>query len=642
MGLNLAQKIIKNHLVSGEMITGSEISIKIDQTLTQDSTGTMAYLQFEAIGIPRVKTKKSVAYIDHNTLQAGFENADDHKYIQTVASKHGVYFSKPGNGICHQVQLERFGVPGMTLLGSDSHTPTGGGIGMLAIGAGGLDVAVAMGGGPYYLTMPKVCKVELKGKLSPWSAAKDIILEVLRVLSVKGGIGKVIEYAGEGIKTLTVPERATITNMGAELGATTSIFPSDDVTHEFLRAQGRAADWVELLPDADANYDEHIIIDLATLEPMAAKPHSPDNVEKISTIGKIRVDQVAIGSCTNSSYMDMMKVAAILKGKTINSNVSLVIAPGSKQVLTMLAQNGALAHMVSAGARILESACGPCIGMGQAPCTDAVSLRTFNRNFEGRSGTISAKVYLVSPEVAAASAITGVLTDPRELGEAPRIEMPEEFVINDNLVVAPAPEGNDVEVVRGPNIKPFPVNKALAHKVAGKALIKVGDNITTDHIMPSNAKLLPFRSNVPYLAEFCLTPCDPEFPARAKSNGGGFIIGGSNYGQGSSREHAALAPLQLGIKGVIAKSFARIHMANLINSGIIPMTFENEADYDTIDMNDELTIENSVAQVKKAGTVIVKNLTKNREIKVKVSLSDRQVQMILAGGLLNFTKVNNG
>ncbi len=642
MGLNLAQKIIKNHIVSGEMVKGSEISIRIDQTLTQDSTGTMAYLQFEAIGIPRVKTKKSVAYIDHNTLQAGFENADDHKYIQTVASKHGVYFSKPGNGICHQVQLERFGVPGMTLLGSDSHTPTGGGIGMLAIGAGGLDVAVAMGGGPYYLTMPKVCKVELKGKLNPWSSAKDIILEVLRVLSVKGGVGKVIEYAGEGIKTLTVPERATITNMGAELGATTSIFPSDDVTREFLRAQGRAADWVELLPDADASYDEHIVIDLATLEPMAAKPHSPDNVEKISTIGKIKVDQVAIGSCTNSSYMDMMKVAAVLKGKTINPNVSLVIAPGSKQVLTMLAQNGALADMVSAGARILESACGPCIGMGQAPCTDAVSLRTFNRNFEGRSGTTSAKVYLVSPEVAAASALTGVLTDPRELGEAPQIKMPEEFVINDNLVVAPAPEGSAVEVVRGPNIKPFPVNKALTEKVSGKALIKVGDNITTDHIMPSNAKLLPFRSNVPYLAEFCLTPCDPEFPARAKANGGGFILGGSNYGQGSSREHAALAPLQLGIKGVIAKSFARIHMANLINSGIIPMTFENEADYDTIDMDDELAIENTIDQVKKADTIIVRNLTKNREIKVKVSLSDRQVQMILAGGLLNFTKVNNG
>ncbi len=641
MGLNLTQKIIKNHLVSGEMVTGSEISIRIDQTLTQDSTGTMAYLQFEAIGMPRVKTKKSVAYIDHNTLQAGFENADDHKYIQTVASKHGVYFSKPGNGICHQVQLERFGVPGMTLLGSDSHTPTGGGIGMLAIGAGGLDVAVAMGGGPYYLTMPKVCKVELKGKLNPWSAAKDIILEVLRVMSVKGGVGKVIEYAGEGIKTLTVPERATITNMGAELGATTSIFPSDDVTLEFLKAQGRAEDWVELLPDSDAGYDEHIVIDLSTLEPMAAKPHSPDNVEKISTIGKIKVDQVAIGSCTNSSYMDMMKVAAILKGKTINPNVSLVIAPGSKQVLTMLAQNGALADMVTAGARILESACGPCIGMGQAPCTDAVSLRTFNRNFEGRSGTTSAKVYLVSPEVAAASALTGVLTDPRELGEAPRIEMPAEFVINDNLVIAPAPEGNAVEVVRGPNIKPFPVNKALTEKVSGKALIKVGDNITTDHIMPSNAKLLPFRSNVPYLAEFCLTPCDPEFPARAKENGGGFIIGGSNYGQGSSREHAALAPLQLGIKGVMAKSFARIHMANLINSGIIPMTFENEADYDNIDMNDELTIENAIDQVKKAGTITVKNLTKNTEFKVKVSLSDRQVQMILAGGLLNYTKLTN-
>ncbi|HEX2925700.1 MAG TPA: aconitate hydratase [Ruminiclostridium sp.] len=642
MGLNLAQKIIKNHLVSGEMVAGSEISIRIDQTLTQDSTGTMAYLQFEAIGIPRVKTKKSVAYIDHNTLQAGFENADDHKYIQTVTSKHGIYFSKPGNGICHQVQLERFGVPGMTLLGSDSHTPTGGGIGMLAIGAGGLDVAVAMGGGPYYLTMPKVCKVELKGKLNPWSTAKDIILEVLRVMSVKGGVGKVVEYAGEGIKTLTVPERATITNMGAELGATTSIFPSDDVTLAFLKAQGREQDWVELLPDSDASYEEHIVIDLATLEPMAAKPHSPDNVEKISSIGKIKVDQVAIGSCTNSSYMDMMKVAAILKGKTINPNVSLVIAPGSKQVLTMLAQNGALADMVAAGARILESACGPCIGMGQAPCSDAVSLRTFNRNFEGRSGTTSAKVYLVSPEVAAASALTGVLTDPRELGEAPKIEMPKEFVINDNMVIAPAPEGNDVKVVRGPNIKPFPINKALTDKVSGKALIKVGDNITTDHIMPSNAKLLPFRSNVPYLAEFCLTPCDPEFPARAKANGGGFIIGGSNYGQGSSREHAALAPLQLGIKGVIAKSFARIHMANLINSGIIPMTFENEADYDAIDMSDELAIENAIEQVKKADTIVVKNLTKKTQFNVKVTLSGRQVQMILAGGLLNYTKVNNG
>ncbi|CDG37641.1 aconitate hydratase [Acetivibrio thermocellus BC1] len=641
MGLNLAQKIIKEHLVSGEMKPGTEIAIRIDQTLTQDSTGTMAYLQFEAMGIPRVKTKKSVAYIDHNTLQTGFENADDHKYIQTVAAKHGIYFSKPGNGICHQVHLERFGVPGMTLLGSDSHTPTGGGIGMLAIGAGGLDVAVAMGGGPYYMMMPKVCRVVLKGALKPWVTAKDIILEVLRRLSVKGGVGKIIEYAGDGIKTLTVPERATITNMGAELGATTSIFPSDEVTREFLRAQGRENDWVELKPDEDAEYDEEIVINLDELEPLAAQPHSPDNVAKVKDIGKIKVDQVAIGSCTNSSYMDMMKVAAILKGKKVHPDVSLVIAPGSKQVLTMLAQNGALADMVAAGARILESACGPCIGMGQAPATDAVSLRTFNRNFEGRSGTKSAKVYLVSPETAAASAITGVLTDPRELGEAPKVSMPEKFVIDDSMVLPPAPEGAEVEVVRGPNIKPFPINKALADKVSGKALIKVGDNITTDHIMPSNAKLLPFRSNVPYLAEFCLTPCDPDFPKRAKENGGGFIIGGSNYGQGSSREHAALAPLQLGVKGVIAKSFARIHMANLINSGIIPMTFENEADYDEIDMDDELVIENAREQIKNGSSIVVKNVTKGKDIKVNVALSQRQVEIILAGGLLNYTRQQN-
>ncbi|MCX7842719.1 MAG: aconitate hydratase [Clostridia bacterium] len=641
MGLNLAQKIIKEHLVSGEMVAGKEISIKIDQTLTQDSTGTMAYLQFEAMGIPRVKTKKSVAYIDHNTLQAGFENADDHKYIQTVAAKHGVYFSRPGNGICHQVHLERFGVPGMTLLGSDSHTPTGGGIGMLAIGAGGLDVAVAMGGGPYYLMMPKVCKVVLKGSLKPWVAAKDIILEVLRLLTVKGGVGKVIEYGGDGIKTLTVPERATITNMGAELGATTSIFPSDEITLEFLKAQGREQDWVELKPDEDAQYDEVVEINLDELEPLAAQPHSPDNIASVKEIGKIKVDQVAIGSCTNSSFMDMMKVARILKGKTINPDVSLVIAPGSKQVLTMLAENGALADMVAAGARILESACGPCIGMGQAPASDAVSLRTFNRNFEGRSGTPSAKVYLVSPEVAAVGAITGVLTDPRELGEAPVVEMPKSFLINDNMVVAPAPEGVEVEVARGPNIKPFPVNKALSDEVAGKALIKVGDNITTDHIMPSNAKLLPFRSNVPYLAEFCLTPCDAEFPKRAKENGGGFIIGGSNYGQGSSREHAALAPLQLGVKGVIAKSFARIHMANLINSGILPMTFVNEGDYDAIDMGDELVLQNARQQIKSGSELTIKNKTKNKEIKVAVALSGRQADMILAGGLLNYTREQN-
>ena len=611
MGLNLAQKIIKEHLISGEMVEGKEIAIRIDQTLTQDSTGTMAYLQFEAMGIPRVKTKKSVAYIDHNTLQAGFENADDHKYIQTVAAKHGVYFSRPGNGICHQVHLERFGVPGMTLLGSDSHTPTAGGLGMLAIGAGGLDVAVAMGGGPYYLTMPKVCKVTLKGKLRPWVSAKDIILEVLRIMTVKGGVGKIIEYAGDGIKSLTVPERATITNMGAELGATTSIFPSDEVTREFLKAQGREEDWVELKPDPDAVYDEELEIDLSSLEPLAAKPHSPDNVEKVKDIGKIKVDQVAIGSCTNSSFMDMMKVAKILKGKTVHPDVSLVIAPGSKQVLTMIAKNGALADMVAAGARILESACGPCIGMGQAPKTNAVSLRTFNRNFEGRSGTKSAQVYLVSPEVAAVSAITGVLTNPEEFGEAPQVEMPSEFIADDNMIVPPAPEGEEVEVVRGPNIKPFPLNKELENEIGGKILIKVEDNITTDHIMPSNAKLLPYRSNVPYLAEYCLTPCDPDFPKRAKENNGGFIVGGSNYGQGSSREHAALAPLQLGVKGVIAKSFARIHMANLINSGIIPMTFENEGDYDEIDMGDEIVIENIIDQIISVSRRFVKNKTKN-------------------------------
>ena len=641
MGLNLAQKIIKEHLISGEMTPGSEISIRIDQTLTQDSTGTMAYLEFEAMGVPRVKTKKSVAYIDHNTLQSGFENADDHKFIQTVTSKHGIYFSRPGNGICHQVQLERFGVPGMTLLGSDSHTPTGGGIGMLAIGAGGMDVAVAMGGGPYYLTMPKVVKVNLIGKLSPWVASKDIILEVLRILTVKGGVGKVIEYCGEGVKTLTVPERATITNMGAELGATTSIFPSDEITLAFLKAQGREEDFTEILPDKDAKYDEEITIDLGKLTPLAAKPHMPDRVDTVENIGKIKVDQVAIGSCTNSSYMDMMKVAKILKGKTVHPDVSLVIAPGSKQVLTMLAENGALADMVSAGARILESACGPCIGMGQLPKTDAVSLRTFNRNFEGRSGTKSAQVYLVSPETAAVSALTGVLTDPREFGDCPQIEMPEKFKINDNMIVAPAPENNDVEVVRGPNIKPFPINKPLADTITGKALIKVEDNITTDHIMPSNAKLLPFRSNIPYLSEFCLVPCDPDFPKRAKENGGGFIIGGSNYGQGSSREHAALAPLYLGIKAVIVKSFARIHVANLINSGILPLTFKDPSDYDRIDRDDEIKIENAVQQVKAGGDIIIKNVTKGIDIVTETVLSDRQIDMMLAGGLLNYTRENN-
>jgi len=638
--MNLTYKIIKEHLLEGEMIAGNEIAIRIDQTLTQDSTGTMAYLQFEAMGIPKVKTKKSVAYIDHNTLQTGFENADDHKYIQTVTSKHGIYFSRPGNGICHQVHLERFGEPGMTLLGSDSHTPTGGGLGMLAIGAGGLDVAVAMGGGPYYMTMPKVCKVNLVGKLRPWVAAKDIILEVLRVLSVKGGVGKVMEYAGPGVASLTVPQRATITNMGAELGATTSVFPSDEVTREFLKAQNREDVWKELKADDDATYDEEITINLDELTPMVACPHSPDNVVKVSEIAGLKVNQVAIGSCTNSSYADMMTVASILKGKSVPADVSLVIAPGSKQVLTMLAENGALADMVKAGARILESACGPCIGMGQAPATDAVSLRTFNRNFQGRSGTASANIYLVSPEVAAASALAGELIDPMTLGDAPVIEQPKSFVINDNMVVAPAENGDEVQVVRGPNIKPFPVNQELAKDLAGKILIKLGDNITTDHIMPSTAKLLPFRSNVPYLAGFCLAPCDPEFSKRARENNGGIILGGSNYGQGSSREHAALAPVELGIKAVVAKSFARIHRANLINNGILPLTFKNEQDYDLIEQGDEIIISNVGAQLtdNKDQVIMMTNSTKNIEIPLIADLTQRQLDMILSGGLLNLTK----
>ncbi len=643
MGKNIVQKIIESHLVSGKMIPGEEIAISIDQTLTQDSTGTMAYLQFEAMGVPRVKTKKSVAYIDHNTLQAGFENADDHKYIQTVASKHGVYFSRPGNGICHQVHLERFSRPGWTLLGSDSHTPTCGGAGMLAIGAGGLDVAVAMAGGAYYLTMPKVCRVVLEGQLKPWVSAKDVILEILRRLSVKGGVGKVMEYAGEGVKTLTVPERATIANMGAELGATTSIFPSDEITREFFKAQGREDEWVELSADSDAEYDEEIVIDLSQIEPLVAKPHSPDNVDTVRNVGPIKVDQVAIGSCTNSSYIDLMKVARILKGKTVHPDVSLVIAPGSKQVYTMLAKNGALADLIDAGARILESACGPCIGMGQAPATDAVSVRTFNRNFYGRSGTPSAKVYLTSPEVAAATALTGYLTHPEEVAQyedIADITMPEEFIINDNSIIPPAENGDEVEVVRGPNIKPFPINTPLSDREEGVVLLKMEDNITTDHIMPSNAKLLPYRSNIPYLSDYCLTPVDPSFPARAKEAGGGFLIAGHNYGQGSSREHAALVPLYLGIKGVIAKSFARIHMANLINSGILPLTFVNEEDYDGIDQDDQLVIEDAVAQIKAGDKLIVRNVTKNKDIEVMLALSPRLKEVILAGGLLNYTKMN--
>lgn len=641
MGLTLAQKLIKAHLVEGEMVPGKEIGLRIDQTLTQDATGTMAYLEFEAMGVDRVKTEKSVAYIDHNTLQTGFENADDHRYIQTVAKKHGIYFSRPGNGICHQVHLERFGIPGKTLIGSDSHTPTGGGICMLAMGAGGLDVAVAMGGGTYYIPMPKMTRINLHGYLKPWVSAKDIILEVLRIMSVKGGVGKIIEYGGDGVKTLSVPERATITNMGAELGATTSIFPSDEITLAFLKAQGREKDWTEILPDADAVYDEVIDIDLCALEPMAACPHMPDNVKTTEEIGRIKVDQVAIGSCTNSSYVDMMKVAAILKGKTVCPTVSLCIAPGSKQVLNMLALNGALSDMINAGARILESACGPCIGMGQSPNSGGISLRTFNRNFEGRSGTKDAGIYLVSPEVAAASALTGYLTDPRELGEAPKVEMPNEFIVNDNMIEPPASveEAKNVEVLRGPNIKPFPKTEPLPADVSAKAILKVGDNITTDHIMPAGAKILPYRSNIPHLSQYCFAVCDETFPERIKKEGKGIIIGGSNYGQGSSREHAALVPLYLGVKAVITKSFARIHVANLVNAGILPFTFKNEEDYNRIDQLDELILPNIREKLEKNETVTLINKTKNEEYELDAShLSDRQRAMLLCGGLLDYTR----
>ena len=639
--MNLTQKILADHLISGELTPGEEISIRIDQTLTQDSTGTMAYLQFEAMGIGRVKTRRSVAYIDHNTLQTGFENADDHQYIQSVAKKHGIWCSKPGNGICHQVHLERFGVPGMTLLGSDSHTPTGGGIGMLAIGAGGLDVAVAMGGGAYYLTCPKVVGVKLTGKLPYAVAAKDIILEVLRRLSVKGGTGKVMEYIGEGVKSLTVPERATIANMGAELGATTSVFPSDEVTRAFLKAQGREADFRELSADPDAAYDEMIEIQLDELVPLVARPHLPDNVETVEKVGPIKVDQVFIGSCTNSSYQDMMRVARILKGKTVHPDVSLVIGPGSKQVLTMLAKNGALADMLNAGARILECACGPCIGMGQSPKTNAVSVRTNNRNFYARSGTASAGIYLTSCETAAVTAIAGVLTDPRGLDIDLTVEMPASFDVNDNLVIPPAAEGAEdtVEVVRGPNIKPFPLGHDLEDTVCGKVLLKMEDNITTDHIMPSNAKLLPYRSNIPHLSDFCLTPVDETFPARAKAEKGGMLVAGSNYGQGSSREHAALVPLYLGIRAVAAKSFARIHQANLINNGILPLTFADESDYDRIDQMDELSLP-GVREAVAAGKdeLELRNETKKESYRVLLPLTERQRGMILSGGLINYIR----
>lgn len=641
MGLTLTEKILKAHLVDGEFVKGQEIGIRIDQTLTQDATGTMAYLEYEAMGVPRVRTEKSVAYIDHNTLQSGFENADDHRFIGSVCKKHGIYFSRPGNGICHQVHLERFGIPGKTLIGSDSHTPTGGGIGMIAIGAGGLDVAVAMGGGAYYITYPKIVKINLTGKLSPWVSAKDVILEVLRRMSVKGGVGKVIEYCGEGVKTLTVPERATITNMGAELGATTSIFPSDETTLAFLKAQDRADVWSELKADDDAVYDEQIDIDLSQLVPLAACPHSPDNVKSVNEIGKLKIDQVCIGSCTNSSYVDMMKVAHILKGKTVDPSVSLAIAPGSKQVLNMIAENGALADMIAAGARILESACGPCIGMGQSPNSKGVSLRTFNRNFEGRSGTKDGQIYLVSPEMAAVSALTGYLTDPRTLGDMPEFKLPEHFKINDNMVVPPANEADmdSVEVLRGPNIKPFPQTSPLDDSIDCQVSLKVGDNITTDHIMPAGAKILPLRSNIPAISQHCFTVCDEDFPRRAKNMGKSIIVGGSNYGQGSSREHAALAPLYLGIKAVLVKSFARIHRANLINAGILPLTFVNEADYDKINQGDEIVLADVRADVEAdMSKLTVVNKTTGVEIPVLCELTGRTKDIILAGGLLDYTR----
>lgn len=638
MGLTIAQKIIKAHLIEGDMTPGSEIALRIDQTLTQDATGTMAYLEFEAIGIPRVRTKLSVAYIDHNTLQSGFENADDHRYIQSVARKYGIRFSRPGNGICHQVHLERFGVPGMTLIGSDSHTPTGGGIGMLAMGAGGLDVAVAMGGGAYYITMPKMLRVNLHGKLSPWVSAKDVSLELLRILSVKGGVGYIIEWGGEGIKTLSVPERATITNMGTELGATTSIFPSDEITRAFLAAQGREQDFVPLESDADAIYDRVIDIDLSALRPLIACPHSPDNIRAVEELGNVRVDQVCIGSCTNSSLRDMLRVAAILRGKTIKSSVSLSISPGSKQVLTMLADCGALSDILAAGARVLECACGPCIGMGFSPNSGGVSLRTFNRNFEGRSGTKDGQVYLVSPEVAAASALTGYITDPRALGDYPEIHMPDSFKVNDSAVLMPASaeEAEAVTVLRGPNIKPFPDTHPLEDRIDANLTLKVGDNITTDHIMPAGAKILPYRSNIPYLSRFCFAVCDESFAARAQAAGSTILVGGSNYGQGSSREHAALVPLYLGVRAVVAKSFARIHAANLINAGILPLTFADPADYDLLRQDDRLSLDHVYDSLESGSFTLTVNGEKT--IRLIGQYTERQRAILRAGGLLPYTK----
>ena len=639
MGKTIAQKIIAAHLVSGNMTAGEEIALKIDQTLTQDATGTMAYLEFETMGIPRVKTERSVAYVDHNMLQSGFENADDHRYIQSVAKKHGIWFSRPGNGICHQVHLERFGKPGKTLIGSDSHTPTGGGIGLLAFGAGGLDVAVAMGGGAYYITMPKMYKVNLTGHLRPFVTAKDVSLELLRILSVKGGVGAIIEWGGEGIGSLSVPERATITNMGTELGATTSIFPSDETTRAFLKAQGREADYVPLASDLDAEYDCVIDIDLSALTPLAACPHSPDNVKPVGELSDIRVDQVCIGSCTNSSLMDMLKVAALLRGRKISPDVSLSISPGSKQVLTMLADCGALSDILASGARLLECGCGPCIGMGFSPSSGAVSLRTFNRNVLGRSGTRDAGVYLVSPETAVASALTGHITDPTTLGVMPEIVMPEQFRIDDSAVLAPADEAEaeHVEVLRGPNIKEFPKSRPLPQELSAPVILKVGDNITTDHIMPAGAKILPYRSNIPYLSKFCFEVCDPTFAERAKAAGQSIIVGGSNYGQGSSREHAALVPMYLGVRAVLCKSFARIHVANLINAGILPLTFCDPADYDAITQESVLCL-HDIDRALESGEMTVTDTTTGRSFRAECRFTERQSAILRAGGLLPYTK----
>ena len=639
MGKTIAEKIIEKHLVSGSLTRGSEVALKIDQTLTQDATGTMAYLEFETMGIPRVKTELSVAYVDHNTLQCGFENPDDHRYLQTVAAKHGVWFSRPGNGICHQVHLERFGKPGKTLIGSDSHTPTGGGLGMLAFGAGGMDVAVAMGGGAYYITMPKMYKVNLTGKLRPFVTAKDVSLEILRILSVKGGVGAIIEWGGEGVKTLSVPERATITNMGAELGATTSIFPSDENTRAFLKAQGREEDYIPLSSDPDAVYDKVIDIDLSSLKPMIACPHSPDNVVAVDTLSAVKVDQVCIGSCTNSSLSDLRKVAAMLKGKTIAPGVSLSVSPGSRQVLTELVNSGELTDILASGARLLECACGPCIGMGFSPNSGGVSLRTFNRNFLGRSGTKDGQVYLVSPETAAASALTGYITDPTTMETIPAFALPEKFILDDSSVLAPLSgiDAENAQVLRGPNIKEFPKSKPFADSLSAKLVLKVGDNITTDHIMPAGAKILPYRSNIPYLSKFCFEVCDPAFPERALQAGDGIIVGGSNYGQGSSREHAALVPMYLGIRCVVAKSFARIHAANLINAGILPLTFQNPEDYELLSQDDSLTID-GISSGMADGELVMK--ASGKEIKLSCDLTDRQQKILLAGGLLNYTKEN--